>query len=186
MYRYFSNSNCMVPTRWTTNHSLISVYSLSSLLYSFNGILILYFCLLYPDLFERTEAFIWIWQGIISYLSDAYYLGKVSIFHPVDRYSSIVVTYLLVSKYLTISGIVCCYERYHLLCYSNTSNQLLTYELIVGLSYSFTCFYYSIKSIKLRNIDSFYIYHTLWHTGFPLTSVGFHTILLMNIPLEIR
>ena len=126
------------------------------------------------------EAFIWIWQGIISYLSDAYYLGKVSIFHRIDRYSSIVVTYLLVRKYVTISGILCCYERYNLICYNDNSHELLKYEVILGLSYSFICFYKSIHSIKLFNKDSFYIYHTLWHTGFPLTSVGFHSILLMN------
>ena len=114
-------------------------------------------------------------------MSDAYYLGKVSIFHQIDRYSSILVTYLLLRKYLTISGILCCYEKYNLICYNNNLTQLLKCELIIGLSYSFICFYKSINSINKCDKELFFKYHTLWHTGFPLTSLGFHIILLFHI-----
>lgn len=190
MYNYFSNNNCIVPKNWIINHSLVSIYSLSSLLYCFNGFIIIYLHYCIPKYFELIEAFIWIWQGIISYMSDGYYLGKVSIFHQIDRYSSIIVTYLLLRKYLTISGILCCYEKYNLICYNNilicnnnSLKQLLKCELIIGLSYSFICFYKSINSINKCNKELFFKYHTLWHTGFPLTSLGFHIILLFHILL---
>ena len=167
-----------VPATWQVGHSLTSIYSLSCFLYCITGFIIMNLTSTYPEYFEIEEALIWIWQGIIAFVSDSYYLGRNSISHPIDRISALIVTFLLMRKYLTISGIICCYPHYNIICENDNYSNLLNIELIIGLFYSFFCLYNSLIGYRINNKKRYFMFHTLWHTGFPLTTLGFHIILL--------
>lgn len=167
-----------VPAKWQIGHSLISIYSLSCFLYCITGFTIMTMSLQTPEYFEMEESLIWIWQGLIAFISDAYYLGKNSISHPIDRISALIVTFLLMRKYLTISGILCCHPHYNIICENDNNSIFLKIELLIGLFYSFFCLYNSSIGYRNNNKYQYFTYHTLWHTGFPLTVLGFHIILL--------
>ena len=177
LYKFYTKTT-HVPHTWKNGHTLTSIYSLSSFLYCIIGFIIILLIPIYPRYFETTEAITWIWQGMISFIGDAYYLGQHSISHPIDRISALIVTYTLLRKYLTISGLYSCHSYYISMNTKHNYPMILKIQLILGLLYSFFCLYNSTMGCINKNKKQFFTYHTLWHTGFPATALGFHLILL--------
>ena len=176
LYNFYTKKT-HVPHTWRKGHTLTSIYSLSSFLYCVTGFVIILLIPIYPEYFEINEAITWIWQGIISFIGDAYYLGKSSISHSIDRISALIVTYMLLRKYLTISGLYYCHSHYISMYENSNYPMILKIQLILGLLYSFFCLYNSTMGCININKKQFFLYHTLWHTGFPGTALVFHLIL---------
>jgi hypothetical protein len=178
LYAFYTSYD-HVPPAWRIGHTLTSVYSLSSFFYSITGFVIAALIPYYPEYFEYEEALIWIWQGAISFACDAYDLGRPSISHPTDRVSAGLVTYLLVRKYLTIAGVYCCHPHFMVMCgNSNYPRVALRVWMFIGVSYSFICFYNAVVGHTNLDKERYFKYHTLWHTGFPISALGFHFVLL--------
>ena len=156
-----------VPLKWRSSPKLqpLTLYGLSSFNYSLAGLLLAVLLSVRPERsiypFERVEAALWIWQGLISFKCDALDIGIRSWSHPVDRISAVVFTVQQTVKY--------CFVR----CGGTWGLPLYIFLFgVLGVGVSF--FNKSCVACRNQDLEGFRMYHVLWHYIFPVTMAVFY------------
>ena len=103
---------------------------------------------------EHHEAWLWVWQGGISFQCDAVDLGRRAISHPVDRLSATIFIAQQMCKHYTAMF-------YGL--YSVTEMLLLN----VGLVASLACFNQSCMAVRQQSLRRYLFWHSAWHFSLP-------------------
>jgi hypothetical protein len=156
-----------VPAAWRSHNSLLSVYSLSSWTFTATGIYYLVLVHLYPHrrwACDYTEALLWIWSGMASYVCDAVDLGRHSWSHPIDRFSACVSVALVCIKHCVCSML----GRFSL-------GTILIYPL--GLGAALCCFHNSCNAVKKRDMNGYFFWHAWWHFACSLVGLGYYRLI---------
>jgi len=127
----------------------INCYSLSSFSYSIMGIFVYFYPMnyIFMDAYFPFALFI---QGFISYLSDSYYFGDVSIFHKIDR---------SFASYNALCGFIVA-KKYN-------ANFFLWLIIAIGLSSLKIGGYY----LNQNKIKLYCFFHILWHISIPFATI---------------
>ena len=168
LYEHFTDlehgAKCKVPSAWRSQVSLLSVYALSSFYFSVAGVFMMH-CfarrperLLYPG--EQHEAWLWVWQGFVSFQCDAVDLGRPSLSHPVDRISATLVILHQCQKHWTAIW------RGE---YTGFEAAILNGGIAAGL----LCFRRSCEAVRSKSLRGYCFWHAAWHFVLPTSMILF-------------
>ena len=168
LYRHFTDlehgAACTVPRAWRSQVSLCSAYALSSLHFSVAGFVMMYAFarrpdrLLYPG--EQHEAWLWVWQGLVSFQCDAVDLGIPSWSHPVDRLSATLVILHQCAKH---------YAAMWRGEYSGVEAGVLNAGMAAGL----LCYRRSCDAVHSKSLRGYLFWHAAWHLVLPTMMIVF-------------
>eukprot|EP00966_Prymnesium_polylepis_P182968 4239729-Prymnesium_polylepis.1 len=151
-------AGCPVPASWRPHVSLCGPYSLSSLAYCAAGIYMMNAFARRPDRLlyagEHHEAWLWVWQGIISFQCDAVDLGRRSLSHPIDRLSACLVIVFQAGKH---------YVAMACGLYSVREAVVLNAGLVAGLA----CYRASCDAVQRGSMRGYLFWHAAWHYTLP-------------------
>ncbi|KAL1523417.1 hypothetical protein AB1Y20_018357 [Prymnesium parvum] len=160
--REHGSKHCKVPLSWRAHRGLLSLYSLSSLMFCLTGAYILLLCHAYPQRSLYTQQYVegllWIWSGCISYACDAVDLGVKSWSHPIDRLSATLFIAYNVLAYVA-------YARMGALPVA------ATIEFPLSLMSGLFCFKRSGDAVHKGDMEGYFFWHTAWHFVLPITGI---------------
>ena len=152
--REHGSRSCKVPHAWRRHRPLSSVYALSSFNFCLVGIFLLWFTgkLRTFYLHQYLEGYIWIWQGVISFVCDAVDLGVPSWSHPIDRLSAtLFISYNIATHLINIEQI----------------SWAVSVFFFTALALSLWTFKLSGDAVLKNEMEGYFFWHTVWHFALP-------------------
>ena len=165
------SKDCKVPASWRRHNSLMSVYSLSSLLFCLTGLFYLVLAVLLPERVvwggDYVEALLWIWCGMVSYQCDVVDLGIPSWSHPIDRISATLFTLMTTIKHVVCSIL----GRFPL-------GIMLLFPAVLGCG--ILCFHKSCAAVHKSNMKAYFFWHSGWHFTLSLCGLVYYGVIYLG------
>ena len=158
-----------ISPSWRTHLSVpFSLYALSSFAYTAVGLQAVAMWMACPAAVPEYSAAIAIpeaclvaLQGVWSFHSDVLHVGQDSIFHVVDRASAVTLVAVQLAKFAVF------------LPWSMTSAEVI--GVWIGLVAGIFCKLRGYRAILRGSVESFRLWHILWHVSMPLTIGVLHS-----------
>ena len=170
--------------------ALFYIYAASCFLYSISGICMLYnraslsekWCTVWP---WQVEGWCFIVQGILSYMSDVYTLGRNSYWHCADRCFATLLFFIILTRFVMV--VISERENHTVDHYgkeksNDVYNDMSLFKPIpheihlfwlfcLGLCMSVICFVFSTQMTRQNKPKEMMIAHIGWHLFAPVTAI---------------